>query len=101
MDLDLIKIAVALQKFSDRLRRDVSTTRHGDVWMPEAKVRFNAYRQRLKELRNGIALAEGIVDLAESESSTATAEIEEAEEGLELDTRCEWCSYLNLCGARG
>jgi RecB family exonuclease len=68
-----------------------------DIWQRA----LNAYRQRLKQLRNGIALAEGIEDLAESESPTEVPEMEEAEEGLELDAQCKWCSYLNLCGARG
>lgn len=68
-----------------------------DVWQRSLK----AYRKRLKQLQGGLALAEGIEDFAEAESPTQKPEIEETEEGLELEARCEWCDYLNLCGAKG
>ncbi|RJR55296.1 MAG: PD-(D/E)XK nuclease family protein [Desulfobacteraceae bacterium] len=68
-----------------------------DVWQRS----LNAYRHRLKQLQNGLALAEGIEDFAESESPTEKQEIAEVEDSLELGARCEWCAFLNLCGARG
>ena len=67
-----------------------------DIWQRS----LNAYRQRLKQLQDGLALAAGIEDFAEAESPTEKPEIEEAEDGLELEARCEWCNYLNLCGAK-
>jgi len=66
-----------------------------DVWQRS----LNAYRQRLQQLQNGLALAEGIEGLLQSESLNGAPEVEISEEVLELEARCNWCAYINLCGA--
>jgi ATP-dependent helicase/nuclease subunit B len=65
-----------------------------DVWQRS----LNAYRQRLKQLQSGQALAEGIEDLTEPEGLEAASEVEDTGEVLELEASCKWCSYVNLCG---
>jgi ATP-dependent helicase/nuclease subunit B len=67
-----------------------------DIWQRS----FNAYRQRLNQLQNGLALAEGVEDIAESENLEASPETELTEDVLELAAHCKWCAYINLCGSR-
>lgn len=67
-----------------------------DIWQRS----LNAYRQRLDQLQKGLALAEGVEDIAEFESLKASPETELTEEVLELGAHCKWCAYANLCGSR-
>src|ERR1700756_2003271 len=41
-----IELSIRLQKFSKRLRRNISATRNGYVWMPGTKLRFETDRER-------------------------------------------------------
>jgi len=66
---------------------------------------MNAYNQRMQELgEQGIALAAGVSpdEMAPETNGHDDIEIEAASEDiLRLDPPCKWCSYANLCGARG
>ena len=66
-----------------------------DIWQQS----LNACRQRLRQLHHGLAVAEGIQDLAEAEDPIAPAGAQDPEEILEPEPPCRWCAYINLCGA--
>jgi RecB family exonuclease len=92
-------ITSACTLFPDRcVFKDVD---HSITW----KRAVNAYNHRMQELEEqGIALAAGVSpdEMAPETNGHDDIEIEAASEDmLQLDPPCKWCSYANLCGARG
>lgn len=67
-----------------------------DVWQRV----FSAYQRRLQELHGGVALAPGVPDECSDDTSGQPSRPECSEEFLEIEPRCDWCDYVNLCGAK-
>ena len=97
-------IYICEQRITGTDLRDILDTRE-QLPLTEALAFMSSMLNTVTKLEEqGIALAAGVSpdEMAPETNGHDDIEIEAASEDiLQLDSPCKWCSYANLCGARG